>query len=318
MGVPNPDVIFNLMNPDRGYDTCTGEACTYGRRCRRRVASARMASARSLLYKLTTEDPTMASKSADLKAAAELTLCYQHTGQILELMREWRARLLLYAASAAGSSTNTGGQSSQKERAEKQRTEEETRRKQDKKRREEKARREEEQARREKEKAEADERKARQKAEERRKKQQRAEESSGNQQQKSQRRAEEREAEKQEWADAWRRYCNGWMLLETGKTQATPSEIPWPVKSGSWQDVSESSVRYFFCKAVPVHLADHQGEEMYRTICNENKRWHTDKITCRFGPGILKGPYGDAMSMIAKLMVQVRIKAKMARGKQRL
>lgn len=107
-------------------------------------------------------------------------------------------------------------------------------------------------------------------------------------------------------------------MLETGKTQTTPSKIPWPVKSGSWQDVSESSVRCFFHKAVPVHLADHQGEEMYRTICNENKRWHTDKITSRFGPDILKGPYRDALNMIAKLMVEVRIEAKMKRGKQRL
>ena len=350
MGVWNPDVIFNLINPDRRYYTCTGHACTYGRRCRRPVASATVA--RSFLCKLATEDPIAASKSPVLEEAAKLTLCYQHTRQILELVGEWRACLLRYAASTAGESSN------QQERAENQRTEEGAGREQHKKERE-------EQARRKKEKVEADERKARQKAEERRRAQQRAEESDGQkehekmraeqeykertarQQQNSRQRAEEREAaEKQEWEDAWSRYCKGWMLLETGRTQviivafpivlvmlctrknastngrhslqATPSKVPWPVKSGRWEDVNRSSVRYFFRKAVPIHLADHQGEEMYRTVCNENKRWHTDKITSKFGPEILKGQYGDAMNMIAKLMVQMRTEAKMERGKQRL
>ncbi|KAK4233280.1 putative reticulocyte-binding protein 2 like protein a protein [Achaetomium macrosporum] len=306
MGVWNPDVIFNLINPEREYDTCTGHASTYGRRCRRRVAAASMADARSFLRKLATENPITASKSPDFEAAAKLTLCYQHKDQVYALVNEWRACIQLYAASTAGGSTNDRGASNQQEKEKKQAGRGE--------------------------KAEADGSQARRKAEDRREEQQRAKQSAeqkeqekvkaeqehekktARQQQNSRQRAEEREAaEKQEWADAWSKYCRGWMSLETDKTKITPSKIPWPVKSGSWQDVSESSVRSFFRKAVPVYLADHQGDEMYRTICDENKRWHTDKIMSRFGPDILKGPYGDALNMIAKLMVQLRVEAKMGR-----
>ncbi|KAK3305103.1 uncharacterized protein B0T15DRAFT_531334 [Chaetomium strumarium] len=324
MGVWNPDVIFNLINPEREYDTCTGHASTYGRRCRRRVAAASMADARSFLRKLATENPITASKSPDFEAAAKLTLCYQHKDQVYALVNEWRACIQLYAASTAGGSTNDRGASNQQKKEKKQRTEGGAQWEQHKKRRAEQAGRG--------EKAEADGSQARRKAEDRREEQQRAKQSAGQkeqekvkaeqehekktarQQQNSRQRAEEREAaEKQEWADAWSKYCRGWMSLEMDKTKITPSKIPWPVKSGSWQDVSESSVRLFFLKAVPVYLADHQGDEMYRTICNENKRWHTDKIMSRFGPDILKVPYGDALNMIAKLMVQLRVEAKMER-----
>jgi hypothetical protein len=134
-----------------------------------------------------------------------------------------------------------------------------------------------------------------------------------NTRQRAKKAAQEREQLAREWTDAWSRYNTAWEAIETSKKPAIPDNIPWPVKSGRFIQVNESNVRQFYQKAVPTHLAQDPAEEMFRVISNENKRWHTDKLTSRFGSDIVKGEYRDALNMITKLMINLRTEAKIGR-----
>lgn len=87
----NPEEVLGLINPDRGYLTCTAEAKTCGRRCRR--AQNCMRDAARMLQDMAIMDPLSAAKSDNLYMIARLSVCYQHGGQADEICREWRDKL---------------------------------------------------------------------------------------------------------------------------------------------------------------------------------------------------------------------------------
>lgn len=90
--------------------------------------------------------------------------------------------------------------------------------------------------------------------------------------------------------------------------------IPWPVKTGRWEDVNEAKVAEFFSKAMPVPDTPEAVEDRIKLMTAENLRWHPDKITSRFGPGAFSGKYREALSIIARLSLRLRQEAKKARG----
>ena len=81
--------------------------------------------------------------------------------------------------------------------------------------------------------------------------------------------------------------------------------IPWPVKSGRWEDVTGASVNEFFSKALPVLRMSETVDTRYSLISAETKRWHTDKIKNRFGPDVCCGQYGEALKIIEKEVVRL-------------
>ena len=228
-----------------------------------------------------------------------------------------------------------------KEQQRQQRDDEEARRRKEEeeehRRREERKQKERE----ERERREREERERREREEAERQKRQRDEEERRRREEdlrtRARRRAQEREeAAKQEWVAAWSLYGQRWeavarinptkvrkpstLLLyhrgaqeergtNKGELQIKSHEIPWPVKTARWEDVSEANVKEFYRKAPLVAREATTGEEIYRLMGQENKRWHTDKIMQQFGTRILDGLYGTALNTVAKALVDLRREA---------
>jgi len=119
-------------------------------------------------------------------------------------------------------------------------------------------------------------------------------------------------AEQREWAEAWKRYTKGWELVEANQT-AKITSIPWPTRSGRWEDVTENNVREFFRRA-PTYEASREPDERFCLMSKENKRWHTDKILSRFGRQVLVGSRKGEIDLVTKLMVVLWKEAKITRA----
>ena len=96
-------------------------------------------------------------------------------------------------------------------------------------------------------------------------------------------------------------------------SQIKVEQLPWPVKSGAMEDVTPANIKQFFSVAPPTPASATAGEERYRTISRENKRWHTDKIMSRFGISALDGPCKNALNITAKVVVELRQEAQRSR-----
>ncbi|RSL61335.1 hypothetical protein CEP53_005167 [Fusarium sp. AF-6] len=158
--------------------------------------------------------------------------------------------------------------------------------------------------------AQKKEEEARKRAEEERKEQE-AKEKAERKRQKEERRKEKRRGD---WSDAWKRYENGWKSIDDTSDNIDGSQIPWPIKSGLRQDLSESAVRQFFRRTAFVHSSDDQAEEIFQVMTKETKRWHSDKIQHRFGKDIFQSQYGEDIDMVTKLIVVLWKEAKTGRG----
>lgn len=90
--------------------------------------------------------------------------------------------------------------------------------------------------------------------------------------------------------------------------------IPWPVKSGKWEDVSEENVKLFFQKAPPVAVFSSDAKEAkFRLMSKESMRWHQDKISQLFGLEVFSGKHASSLKMIARIVVELRQSAQKAR-----
>ncbi|KAJ2970902.1 hypothetical protein NQ176_g7961 [Zarea fungicola] len=109
-------------------------------------------------------------------------------------------------------------------------------------------------------------------------------------------------SERQVWDEIWSKYLADWASLDE-----TPEEmdvkIPWPTKSGKLDDVTEASVKRFFWDG-PCH-GKMAGEEWFSIMSAENKRWHTDKITARFGPGAVVEQHKEVLDLIARQVIEL-------------
>jgi len=93
-----------------------------------------------------------------------------------------------------------------------------------------------------------------------------------------------REQVELEWAASWSRYIRDWTNMARVDTsdldENIKDSVPWPVKSGTWQDVSERNVLEFF-----RHAPDGVGDNpiKFRTLMRQQAlRWHEDKLRQRF------------------------------------
>jgi hypothetical protein len=73
-------------------------------------------------------------------------------------------------------------------------------------------------------------------------------------------------------------------------------------------DVDIDNIKLFFKKAPPENLVC-TGEQRYKLINAENRKWHTDKIMQQFGPDAVIGKKKWALDTISKVMIQLRQEA---------
>ncbi|KAI0380917.1 hypothetical protein F5Y04DRAFT_256275 [Hypomontagnella monticulosa] len=116
------------------------------------------------------------------------------------------------------------------------------------------------------------------------------------------------EKDAESWQASWKRYNNAWHT----NTELSAADIPWPVKSGSRSDVNEANVKLFFAKAPPEELRK-SGENSFKFINKETKKWHTDKVMQRFGRDVASGDSKSALDTVAKVLIELRADAKLKR-----
>ncbi|KAL8994888.1 MAG: hypothetical protein Q9169_005262 [Polycauliona sp. 2 TL-2023] len=109
------------------------------------------------------------------------------------------------------------------------------------------------------------------------------------------RRGEEKR-KKARWRDAWARYLQGWDLLSLphGRGTKIKDQIPWPVESGSFQDVDQEQVEMFFQRA-PQAEQLHEATDLVRLLKLERVRWHPDKFLQKAGD---EGLDEDILAMV--------------------
>lgn len=97
------------------------------------------------------------------------------------------------------------------------------------------------------------------------------------------------------------------MSLETKHVPATKETIPWPVKSGRFADLTESTVKDFFLNACPD--ADSPAR-----MCNVSKagclRWHPDKAAGLFPVFIESLAEREVLRMISRVVTELMLKEK--------
>ncbi|KAI0840424.1 hypothetical protein F5Y06DRAFT_262705 [Hypoxylon sp. FL0890] len=96
----DPETVLELANQDfyGPTVTCMGWATSRNRRCQRVPAQHKIMSARGILNRLAGKSASKAAESSELREAAELLLCWQHTSQLAGLLRRWRIELEDWAA----------------------------------------------------------------------------------------------------------------------------------------------------------------------------------------------------------------------------
>ncbi|KAI1457657.1 hypothetical protein F4805DRAFT_427682 [Annulohypoxylon moriforme] len=339
----DPDVV--LGDIDGG--SCIGLAKTRGRRCGRWIAQHKTTYGRGMLSRLACDSPSKAAESPILEDAADILLCWQHTNQLSEIIRRWKRKLETCADEIEAkdksyikdditrkqkdtrqrSSNYAVGESmlprnikreedelAQRKRQdqENQRLKEENKRLEEERKRleEEKKRLEEEKRRLEEEKRKLEEEERKRKEEESKREQKAREEAFRERvrlaKAKREREARERaEKEAASWRTAWERYSSAW----SRPADVSATNIPWPVKSGLQSDVDEANVRLFFAKAPPADSVD-PGDKRFKLISEENRRWHTDKMMQRFGSDVVNGAAKGPLSIVAKVMIELRQEAR--------
>ncbi|CAI6303486.1 unnamed protein product [Periconia digitata] len=114
------------------------------------------------------------------------------------------------------------------------------------------------------------------------------------------------EKEKQEWSKLWIPYVSRWEEIKKNGAKGTSEHlravIPWPVKSGDYKDVSDTSVEEFFKKAVPQ---DANAATKLQYMKAECMKWHTDRVPRLFG--VIED---EALVRIFTTVAQVVVKMK--------
>jgi hypothetical protein len=87
---------------------------------------------------------------------------------------------------------------------------------------------------------------------------------------------EREQKEREEWDQSWKKYQELWVHFKASAPgeRNVQDAIPWPVKSGSYRDVTASKVKEFLERAVPM---DAHRAKLLRKEC---LKWHPDMI-CR-------------------------------------
>lgn len=198
----------------------------------------------------------------------------------------------------------------QREREEREAREEEER--QQREEAERKAKEERERQRKEEERKAKEEQERRRQEQEREARLKRARE----QAQERERRAREKaEQERRAWQQAWHTYVSRWAAFKSAsqnsQSQPSPStladaraQIPWPVKSGLFADVTEAAVHDFYRHACP----DVGTDKMAKTMKLENLKWHPDKIKLLYQGGVVEPDAKDieAVNVICRTVLKMK------------
>ncbi|KAL9099249.1 MAG: hypothetical protein Q9163_005228 [Psora crenata] len=99
------------------------------------------------------------------------------------------------------------------------------------------------------------------------------------------RRGEERRR-KNTWKVVWDRYVQHWegnfdRHQENGMVKKKSENIPWPVKSGRWEDVAKEEVEAFYRHA--PQTTGGPDVDLLDVLKKERVRWHPDKMQQRAG-----------------------------------
>jgi hypothetical protein len=95
---------------------------------------------------------------------------------------------------------------------------------------------------------------------------------------------ESAEQDQSQWDEAWATYERDWKNMSRVSTfeldEEVKASVPWPVRSGRWQDVSSGNVRCFFRNAPSGGSSD---PAQSRSILRQQMwRWHEDRIRRSF------------------------------------
>lgn len=274
------ETLLEFINPDTRYFTCVGYAPSQRRRCRNPIACHNRQAAYAILHRLPDLYDNEAGLRAKLRELAGLVLCRRfypgqtsHQDQASDIVGIWYSDIVRESQTQTKSTPEPNDEDAERLRAEERRQEEECC--------QEEARREEEEARRQEEERRREEA-ARQ--EEARREREREETRRRREEARADRERQQRERIAREWSESWTRYERDWENMQRRGIdtldKAVKDSVPWPVKSGRWQDVNEANVRAFL-----RHAPDDASENPRRfrsLLRRQSLRWHMDILPNRF------------------------------------
>ncbi|KFY09029.1 hypothetical protein V492_05690 [Pseudogymnoascus sp. VKM F-4246] len=313
----DPISALGIINPDCGSFTCVGYAPSKRRRCQNSILKSHREFVNFRLFLIASMGRRHLAYETSLEEAAHRSLCSRHSSQASIIVEAWDAKmdalhiaiaLRIAILEAEEKMKKSNGSTEEKQRKrEKERQDEEKKEQQRKREKEKQDEEKREQQRRDQEKQDEEQkeqqrRRDQQKQDDEKEKQQHAQErrerESRERRQRDAQRRQEREQqaqerdlrERREWAESWQSYTSNWSAFKAS-THPPPSTlleaqalIPWPVKSGRFEDVSVAEVGEFYRKACP----DVGTEGMLKAMQREALKWHTDKIVnlyrgCKMG-----------------------------------
>jgi len=310
----DPHTTFGIINPHQGTFTCVGYAPSKHRRCRNPIARA----GRDFVYELLELLALISTSSHEfailLQEAACRSLCWRHGSQVDSVVEQWGASISedrKQSKSRLKTSQTTGSHYTRY-------TDDDTKTKTDDRKQKEQAQ---EYQRREQDR----ERKKKQKEQDKRKKEQeqREEEARERRRREAQQQREEREwrgrdqavKERRDWQQAWQSYATKWAAFREAKHEpSTPQQaqllIPWPVKSGRFDDVKASDVKTFYREACPTA----RTPAMFKTIQDESLKWHPDKMRMLYRTCTPGDADKLVIEMICRAVLDLREEAKAMRS----
>lgn len=335
----DPESVLELINPYKGTITCTAQAVTYNRRCRRASGGCIYS---GTLDDLASMDPSNAANSNLLYVLACQSICWQHGGQQSSVVAEWQRKIERYLKSS-GNSNEQGKKYNESEeqkygpeafaRFKKQFDEfmaqyaafQEYQRKH------------------------AGSWAGEEKSHSKDNKPNTGEESGSNRSSYTERESGNTNAKQEQprqandsqysqpktppktensskpkpasppgpkpWSEVWSKYKRDWEAIQADPTDRDV-KVPWPVRSGRFSDVTQSNVKEFFTNALKSESSNLSASAMYSMMNRECMKWHPDKLFSRFDC-LVKDEVQETTNMIIILVSGLRDDAKEKRNRER-
>jgi hypothetical protein len=94
--------------------------------------------------------------------------------------------------------------------------------------------------------------------------------------------SEERSRDQHDWAESWSRYERDWEHMSqidtSGLDEVVRDSLPWPVRSGRWQDVNDAAVRCFLDNAPRGEPENQFRIRSLQLLQLQIWRWHDDRV----------------------------------------
>ena len=106
------------------------------------------------------------------------------------------------------------------------------------------------------------------------------------------------------WEEAWARYERGWAnkthINASARAENVKESLPWPVKSGRWQDVDVANVCAFLRRAPECAWEDLRAA--LAVLKAQALRWHPDRIGRHFPTTTGEGEVGALATLITQVI----------------